>query len=314
MKSRIQTSIYILVVMVFTLASCSQPKPIPTATTGATQKPTAITTSVPTHTPTVIAEEPIYLSIIWHQHQPVYYKDPETGIYEKPWVRVHAAKDYVDMAAMLKNYPNIHVTFNLTPSLIRQLDDLQAGAKDLYWTTAEVPADQLTDEQKQFLLDRFFDTNRKIIARFPRYQELLQKRDAGEEYSTQDYLDLQVLFNLAWTDPDWLAQEPLASLVAKGSNFEESDKPTVFSEHLRLISEVIPVHRELQDVGQIEVTMTPYAHPILPLLVSTRLALVANPEMELPGKEFAYGQDAIDQIQLGTRLYQDHFGVSPRGM
>ncbi len=314
MKSRIQTSIYILVVMVFALASCSQPKPIPTATTGATQKPTVMTTAIPTHTPTAIAEEPIYLSIIWHQHQPVYYKDPETGIYEKPWVRVHAAKDYVDMAAMLKNYPNIHVTFNLTPSLIRQLDDLQAGAKDLYWTTAEVPADQLTGEQKQFLLDRFFDTNRKIIERFPRYQELLQKRDTGEQYNTQDYLDLQVLFNLAWTDPDWLAQEPLASLVAKGSNFEESDKQIVFSEHLRLISEVIPVHRELQDVGQIEVTMTPYAHPILPLLVSTRLALVANPEMELPGKEFAYGQDAIDQIQLGTRLYQDHFGVSPRGM
>ena len=79
----------------------------------------------------------------------VYYKDPETGIYVKPWVRVHAAKDYVDMAAMLKKYPKIHVTFNLTPSLLRQLDDLAAGAKDLYWVTSEVPADQLTDEQKQ---------------------------------------------------------------------------------------------------------------------------------------------------------------------
>ncbi|MFZ2095527.1 MAG: glucodextranase DOMON-like domain-containing protein, partial [Anaerolineales bacterium] len=267
-----------------------------------------------TPTPTTTAEQPIYLSIIWHQHQPVYYKDPETGIYEKPWVRVHAAKDYVDMAAILKNYPNIHVTFNLTPSLILQLDDFQAGAKDLYWVTAEVPANQLTDEQKQFLLDRFFDTNRKIIARFPRYQELLQKRDAGTEYSTQDYLDLQVLFNLAWTDPDWLAQEPLASLVAKGSNFQESDKAIVFGEHLKLIEEVIPLHKELQDDGQIEVTMTPYAHPILPLLVSTRLALIANPSMDLPSKDFAYGADAVAQVQLGIQLYQDHFEMAPRGM
>ena len=314
MRSRIWIFINIVLLMAFVLSSCSQPTTNPTATTSFTQNPTTIPTTIPTIIPTTAAEEPIYLSIIWHQHQPVYYKDPDTNVYEKPWVRVHAAKDYVDMAAMLKNYPDIHVTFNLTPSLIRQLDDFQAGAKDLYWVTAEVPAEQLTAEQKQFLLDRFFDTNRKIIGRFPRYQELLDKRDAGGEYTTQDYLDLQVLFNLAWTDPDWLAQEPLASLVSKGSNFIESDKAIVFSEHLRLMSEVIPVHREMQDAGQIEVTMTPYAHPILPLLVSTRLALIANPTMDLPSKEFAYGQDAIDQVQLGVQLYLDHFGRAPRGM
>lgn len=149
------------------LSACTQPTVAPTVTASSTESSTT-PTIIPSVTPIKVAEEPIYLSIIWHQHQPIYYKDPVTGVYEKPWVRVHAAKDYVDMAAMLKNYPDIHVTFNLTPSLISQLDDFQAGAKDLYWVTAEVPADQLTDEQKQFLLDRFFDTNRKIIARFPR--------------------------------------------------------------------------------------------------------------------------------------------------
>jgi alpha-amylase/alpha-mannosidase (GH57 family) len=172
MRSKIWKGMVIFGMVVFLISACSRPSAIPTATTFAT----------------TTAEEPIYLSIIWHQHQPVYYKDPETGTYEKPWVRVHAAKDYVDMATMLKNYPNLHVTFNLTPSLIRQLDDFQAGAKDLYWVTAEVPANQLTDDQKQFLLDRFFDTNRKIIARFPRYQELLQKLEAKQTFSTQDFL------------------------------------------------------------------------------------------------------------------------------
>jgi alpha-amylase/alpha-mannosidase (GH57 family) len=294
MKAKTWTCISILVTVAIFFSACS--------------KPTA------TSTPTTTADAPIYLSIIWHQHQPVYFKDPTTGVYEKPWVRLHAAKDYVDMADMLKNYPNIHVTFNLTPSLIQQLDDLAAGAKDLYWVNAEVPASQLNDEQKQFLLDRFFDTNRKVIARFPRYQELLEKRDGGGEYTTQDYLDLQVLFNLAWTDPDWLAQEPLAGLVAKGSNFQEGDKATIFNEQLKLVKEVIPIHKELQDAGQIEVTMTPYAHPILPLLISTRLALVADPSMDLPSKTFAFGQDAIDQVELGVQLYKDHFGVAPRGM
>jgi alpha-amylase/alpha-mannosidase (GH57 family) len=137
---------------------------------------------------------------------------------------VHATKDYVDMAAILEDYPEIRATFNITPSLIRQLRDLEAGAKDLYWVLAEVPAEQLSSDQEQFILDRFFDTNRRVIARFPRYQELLVKRDAGQAYTTQDFLDLQILFNLAWVDPDWLEEEPLASLVAKGSNFEEGTR------------------------------------------------------------------------------------------
>jgi alpha-amylase/alpha-mannosidase (GH57 family) len=248
----------------------------------------------------------------------VYYKDPETDLYVRPWVRVHAAKDYVDMAAMLEDYPEIHATFNLTPSLIRQLDDFAAGAKDLYWSLAEIPADQLSDEDKQFILDRFFDINREIIGRFPRYQELLALRDGSADalnsFSDQDYRDLQLLFNLAWTDPDWLAKDPLAPLVAKGDGFNEADKAIVFAEHLRLIEEVIPVHRRLQEAGQIEITMTPFAHPILPLLVTTQLAREALPELELPGEPFIYGQDATAQVELGVQFYEDHFGLAPRGM
>ncbi len=299
MKSRIFSALSWMIVLTMLLSACG----------GATKTP-APTDQITTDE----SQNPIYLAIIWHQHQPVYFQEPETGIYTKPWVRVHATKDYVDMADMLKNYPNIHVTFNLTPSLVRQLDDLVAGDKDLYWVTAEVPADQLTDEQKQFLQERFFDTNRKIIARFPRYQELLDMKNQGDEYTTQDYLDLQILFNLAWTDPDWLAQEPLASLAAKGSNYSEADKQTLFAEHARLIAEVIPVHKALQDAGQIEVTMTPFAHPILPLLVSTDLAKVAMTGVEMPSQSFVYGQDAVAQVNLGVQFYEHHFGQAPRGM
>lgn len=268
--------------------------------------------------PSSEAENPIYLAIIWHQHQPVYYRDPQSGLYSRPWVRVHATKDYVDMAAMLEQYPEIHATFNLTPSLIRQIDDFEAGAKDLYWAYAEIPADELSEEQKQFILDRFFDTNREIIGRFPRYQELLNLRDNSSDplaaYGDQDFRDLQVLFNLAWVDPDWLAQEPLAALVEKGEGFAEADKEVLFAEHRRLIAEVIPIHRRLQEAGQIEVTMTPFAHPILPLLVTTQLAREALPELELPSQTFIYGQDAVAQVELGVRYYEDHFGQPPSGM
>ena len=315
----------LLFICALLLTGCSDRDPIPQPPEGTPTPQQPTLTPQPTNTPEqtqeskeVQVEDPIYLAIIWHQHQPNYFKDTDNNAYVRPWVRVHATKDYVDMAAMLKQYPDIHVTFNLTPSLIRQLDDLATGAKDLYWLLSEIPAEELTDDQKQFILDRFFDTNRKIIARFPRYQYLLDLRDRSddpqEEFTDQDYRDLQVLFNLTWVDPDWLEIEPLASLVEKGKDYSEADKVVLFEEHLRLINEVIPVHRELQDNGQIEVTMTPYAHPILPLLVTTDLARKALPELELPSPPFVQGLDAVAQVELGVELYEDHFGKPPRGM
>ena len=290
----------------------------PTASPTAEVEATAVPTSTPTPDPNAL-----YLAIIWHQHQPVYFKDPETGLYAKPWVRLHAAKDYVDMAAMLEDYPNVHVTFNLTPSLLRQLDDIAAGARDAYWAHTLIPADQLGDDDKRFILRYFFDINPKIIERFPRYLELQAKRPTDEEgveaaihggWSEQDFRDLQVLFNLAWVDPDWLAQEPLADLVAKGRDFSEEDKQVVLDEHIRLVQEVVPIHRRLQEAGQIEVTMTPFAHPILPLLIDTNLAKEAMPSAELPAPPFRYGRDAVAQIERGIELYREHFDRDPAGM
>jgi len=317
----------VIVWVISLLAACGAPEatptpqPVPPTVTAVlptavppTAQPTAEPVATPTAEPTAApAENPLYLSIIWHQHQPIYFKDPATGIYQKPWVRVHAAKDYVDMAAILNKYPNIRATFNLTPSLLRQLQDLEAGAKDLYQVHTEIPAADLTDEQKAFIHDRFFDTNAKIIARFPRYQAIANDRDNSANWDTQTWLDLQVLFNLAWTDPDWLAEEPLAGLVAKGQNFAEEDKAIVLGEHARLVAEVIPLHNRLQDEGRIEVTMTPFFHPILPLLIDSNLASSAVPDIELPPR-YARGFDAVAQVDLGVEFYTDLFGQPPQGM
>jgi alpha-amylase/alpha-mannosidase (GH57 family) len=274
-------------------------------------------------TPSPAAADPIYLALVWHQHQPLYYKDAD-GVYTRPWARAHATKDYYDMAAMLEAYPAVHVTFNLTPVLIRQLDDLATGAKDMYWTLSEIPADQLSDEQKRFILTRFFDANwDHVVSRYPRYRELLdlRGRDATPEtieaamkkFTVQDMRDLQVWWNLAWFDPRFLAQEPLKSLVDRGWAFREADKPILFAEVRRVLGLVIPEHKKLQDAGQIEVTVTPYAHPILPLLYATSLDKVGDPGATLP-ERFSYPNDGIAQIKLAAEMYQAHYGRAPRGM
>jgi len=288
-----------------------------------TEEPTQV---VKTEEPeeVIAPEDLLYVNLTWHQHQPLYYKN-EDGVYSRHWVRVHATKDYLDMAETAAKYENVHITFNITPSLIRQLDDFALnGVKDLYWVYAEVPADQLDDVQKRFILERFFDVNwDNIIAIYPRYQELLDKRGgtdvaaidkALKSFSEQDFRDLQIWFNLAWVDPDYLAVEPLKSLVEKGGNFTEEDKAILFDEILKLVQKVIPYHSELQKNGIIEVTTTPYAHPILPLIYNSDLALVGNPSAETPKLTFSYPQDAEYHLAKSVEMYEEHFETGVRGL
>ena len=259
-------------------------------------------------------EEPeLYVMLMWHQHQPYYTKN-EDGYYTRPWVRVHATKDYLDMVELVADYPDMKATFNLTPVLLRQLEDFSNGAKDLYWFYTEIESTKLTKEDKSFIVSRFFDTNPKVIARFPRYVELRNSKQNWSQWSHQDFLDLQVLFNLAWTDPKYLSQEPLKSIVAKGKYFSEDDKAILLAEHSKLIDKVIPTHAELWKTGQIEITTTPYAHPILPLIFDTNLASVGDIGAELPTNRFNKPTDAAIQVEKGLDLAERLLGQRPTGM
>jgi len=287
------------------------------ACTSSTDDTTTTTAADVTAAPATTTTEPPYdkleLVLMWHQHQPLYPKD-ENGVVTRPWTRVHATKDYYDMAALVAQYPDLHVTFNLTPVLMLQLEEMANGVKDIYWTTTEIPADELTEEDKAFIIARFFDTNSEIVARFPRYQELIARRDRPASFSTSDLRDLQVLFNLAWTDPSFLAEEPLASLVEKGRGFTEEDKATVLDEHKRIISKVLPLYAQMWKSGQIEVTTTPLAHPILPLIADTSLATVGDPTAILPRNRFRQLPDAVEQVNRGLDVAERLLGRRPVGM
>ena len=306
------------------IAGCSAPSATP-APTDVPVEPTEPVVEEPTPTEApVVKEYPLYVNLTWHQHQPMYYKD-ENGVYTRPWVRVHATKDYLDMAEMIAAEEGVKAAINLTPSLIRQLQDFtDNGVKDLYWVLAEVPAAELTAEQKTFILQRFYDANwDHIIAVHPRYQELLDLRGgtdeadiaaAVENFTEQDFRDLQIWFNLAWIDPDYLAQEPFKALVAKGRDFTEEDKVTLFDGILELIKRVLPTHKELQDAGILEITTTPYAHPILPLIYDSALALVGNPKAIMPKQHFSYPEDAAFHLQKSVEMYESIFGREVRGL
>jgi alpha-amylase/alpha-mannosidase (GH57 family) len=259
-------------------------------------------------------EEPdIYVMLLWHQHQPYYPKNAD-GHFTKPWVRLHATKDYLDMVELVQKYEGLRVTFNLTPTLLNQLRELENGVKDIYWVHTEIEAEELDDDQKTFIRNRFFDISSRTINKSSRYLELKNLRQFPEKWTETDYLDLQVLFNLGWTDPKYLLEEPLNSINRKESNFTENDKATVLEVHMDIIQKVIPTHLKAYQENDIEIITTPYAHPILPLIHDSNLGKIGDTQSPFPENHYKYPEDAQVHVTKGKQVFENNFGFSPNGM
>ncbi|MFH1368866.1 MAG: glycoside hydrolase family 57 protein [Elusimicrobiota bacterium] len=268
----------------------------------------------------------IHLAFLWHQHQPM-YKNPGTGVYELPWVRLHAVKDYYDTAAILDEFPKIKSNFNLVPSLLFQLDEYAKGvARDKFMDLTLKSAEELSQDERIFILHNFFMANwDTMVHPYPRYLQLLEKRGrqtSPEElkriqnyFKAQDMRDLQVWFNLAWMDPYWKERDALVkSLYEKGKNFTEEEKHQLISKQLEICGMIVGKYKELQDKGQIEISTTPFYHPILPLLSDTNNTLVSTPQMPLPKNRFKHPEDAQTHVRKAVEYYTQCFGRPPRGM
>lgn len=263
---------------------------------------------------------PLYVAFIWHQHQPLYKN--RDGKYHLPWVRLHATKDYLDLVLLLERYPKLHQTVNLVPSLILQLEDYAAGkAFDPYLAVALQDAEQLTEAQKQFVIDRFFDAHhRTLIDPHPRYAELFeQKQEQGREWclqhwQIQDYSDLMMWHNLAWIDPLFWEDPEIAVWLEQGKGFRLSDRQRIYAKQQEIIRRIIPQHRQMQERGQLEITTTPYTHPILPLLTDTNEGRVAVPQLPLPQLRFQWSEDIPRHLDRAKQIYRERFGRDPRGL
>jgi alpha-amylase/alpha-mannosidase (GH57 family) len=268
---------------------------------------------------------PLDVVIVWHMHQP-YYKDPLKNEYALPWTYLHCIKDYFDMPAIVEDTPGAKAVFNLVPSLIEQILDYAAGtAVDPFLLKGKAAPADLSQDDRIFLLENFFSANRhRMIEPSRRYLELLYMAGEGKpgsavdrvkHFSDQDLLDLQVWFFLAWTGEAARRRYPLfAELVAKGENFTAADKEMLFSTQQELLQAIIPLYKRLHEEGRIELSVTPYYHPILPLLCDIRTAQTAMPRVTLPTTGFRHPEDAFAQISRGIDYFRKIFGFLPKGM
>lgn len=269
--------------------------------------------------------EQLSVCFIWHMHQPL-YKDRLTGKYLMPWVRLHAIKDYLDMVKILEDFPQIRQTFNLVPSLIEQIEDYahnEAVDEQLLLTIK----DKYTREDKLHILSESFHANlsRQIRVHEP-YLELYLKRQKFldknlsfeamlEYFSEQEFADMVAWMNLAWFDPMWQNSiTELKDLIKQGRNYSLNQRKRIIEIQRDLIRQIIPYYKQKQKEGQIEVTTTPYYHPILPLLIDTNLARLPNPNVSMPEKLFFHRDDAAHQVKSGLALYEKAMGEKARGM
>ena len=266
----------------------------------------------------------VSLAFFWHQHQP-YYPDDVGGENPMPWVRLHGTKDYWGMAMLLKEVPELHATINLVPSLLQQLlAYTDGGHQDTHQRVSHLPPDGLSEDDLYYLLDNFFMVHPdQMIRPYPRYHELYKKRGLGvdsaerarKRFSKKELIDLQCWSNLVWIHP--LAFEhdaELAEFRNKGRNWTEAEKQWLLDKQMELLKQVVPLHRELLDRGQLELTTTPFYHPILPLLWDKRLARRAMPNVMLPKHLEGYAEDAREHLRRAVEFHEKLFGQKPRGM
>ncbi|HUI84552.1 MAG TPA: glycoside hydrolase family 57 protein [Candidatus Binatia bacterium] len=265
----------------------------------------------------------IRLVLLWHMHQP-FYKDMVTGEYRLPWVRLHALKDYYGMVKLLDEFPRVHQNFNLVPSLVAQVQDYASGqAHDPFLELVSKPPAELTAMDRRFALRYLFQANPvNMIGRYPRYRELWERyratcdRPEGPEpyFVTRDYADLQVLSQLAWFDEFLLLDPDVNTLVQKGEDFTPDDQRLVIAKEREFLATVLPAYASAAQGGSIELSATPYYHPILPLICDTNAGADSRPGLPLPTRRFKHPEDATLQIRRALDSHEALFAVRPKGL
>lgn len=274
----------------------------------------------------VVVAQKLNVVLCWHMHQPWY---PVDGEIPKPWVYLHAIKDYADMAAHLETVPGARAVVNFVPVLLEQVDRyreeisafLEGGSRLSDPLLAHLAGEALPQEVslRRDLLNRCLDVDsRHVLERFPAFGALKQLAEAGDTryLSDQFFWDVLVWYHLAWVGEHAKRHDPLiGNLIAKAGHYSLHDR----RELLRFIGDTIagllPRYRALADSGSVELSMSPWSHPIVPLLLDLSSGREALPHLPTPvARSYPGGEERVRwHFELGMASFEHHLGVRPKG-
>lgn len=261
------------------------------------------------------------IAFYWHMHQPVYQLNTD-GDYLMPWVRLHAVKDYLDMLLIINNFKKIKLNFNLVPILLDSFIDYgEKGYHDIHSRLTVTDVSELTNDDKEFILNNFFDANYSSMI-FPneKYNKLYQKRFVEEkakteDFSNQEYSDIMAWFNLAWVDPVYKKTYPeFEKLLRKGENYTLQDRIDIIELHRKIIRKIIPTYKEFSEQGRIEITTSPYYHPILPILLDIKSSQKNLSVVDSSLVDLNMTEDAKLQTEYALNRIEELFGKRPKGV
>ncbi|MGC9314233.1 MAG: glycoside hydrolase [bacterium] len=270
-----------------------------------------------------MSRKPINIAFLWHMHQPV-YTEPDSNVAIMPWTRLHAYKDYADLPLWCEE-TGFPCTFNMVPCLLDQIAGYADGSlSDTHLKLCEIPIEELSRDDRGFIVSNFFAAHEThMINRHPRYKELLLKRGrdsvldsnrSASFFDNQEILDLTVLHNLAWFGEHLRENPEVKELIEKGRSFTEEERARVLEIGRDWIGSIIPLYKRLWHEGLIELSCSPYYHPILPLLCRTTAGKDAEQSTPMPNETFRAPDDARNQIHRGLHRFEEFFGKKPRGM
>jgi len=280
-----------------------------------------------------VHESRLNVVLYWHMHQPD-YRDQRNGEYQQPWTYLHTIKDYVDMVAHLEEHPEARAVVNFAPILLEQIEDyaqqlenyLHHGKalRDPLLAALIDPVLQLDTHRRLKLVRCCLRANRqRLVDRYPPFRMLAEMADIAVKqpeklayHSEQYFIDLLVWYHLAWLGESVKRNDPgVAMLIERGHDYTIHDRHLLIELIHTLISGVTERYRQLAGSGQIELSVSPYAHPMLPLLIDLGCAAQSQPEADLPLSPAYPGGDARCRwhMQRGLEVFQRHFGFRPAG-
>ena len=279
--------------------------------------------------------------LCWHMHQP-WYQQGIDGDYKLPWVYLHAIKDYEDMVMHLEAHPKMHVVVNFAPVLLEQLDDYATQLKHwlddgqamkdpmLNLLAGVTPIPLSPPERFKLLCDCQRANAEKMIDPYPAFKRLLEPvnsmfpggvcddHDTGclQYLNSQYFIDVLVWYHIVWLGHALKQTQTSKDLIKKASMYDETDRRALVQLIYDCISQLIPRYRKLAENGQIELSMTPYGHPIIPLLNNMDNMQCAQPKAPRPDCKSYPGGEARSRwhIQHGIDCFEKHFGFRPKGI
>lgn len=283
----------------------------------------------------------VNFTLCWHMHQP-WYQQGIDGEYQLPWVYLHAIKDYADMVAHLEAHPKMRVVVNFAPVLLEQLDDyaqqlgnwlhnghtMQDPQLNLLAGATEIPGN--VHERYRLLCDCQRAHAPKMIDPYPAFKTLLSPveymfphhkcDERGADFlqylDSQYFVDVLVWYHLAWLGHSLKQSATAQRLIKKEIMFDEHDRRELIQLIHDCMAELITRYRRLAERGQIELSMTPYGHPIIPLLNDMENMRCSQPKDEMPEyRSYPGGAERSRwHIQKGIDCFQHYFGIRPQGI